>query len=625
MRTAFESEGDIRGTDLLAGLVKLWREGASGALRFSRPGATAAFHLAAGEIVGVSASESRFEAASILLRAGKLDAATLERLVTPEGGDRALYALQAGILTKREWKWGEKIRAVEVLSDLLTWIEGDYLFDHSESTFVGEFHLTIPRLVLELFLRSRDRALVLHYLGGADVPLIRAPRFDAEFAIFGLTADAEAVVRMIDGKATAAEIASEGPADAFAVEKLLAALVTLGLVQPAFAQDEPVAIREAAPAEAEEEDAEDAEEVEEEDEAEQPMSAAPAAAWDEPGRADAADAAQESEDDGESGSDEAGEVLHQAPLEVPSYETKDRLDADWEPVRPVSIDSHAFRGEPSAMADASLDEGGSSFDTPAHPLEPERAVQEAEEIIDLDRRDRSAEPAFEKPLDISTGIGDDDRPRSRATAPWLLLLAILAAGVGVVVLMRGRGTTTNAVKLAAEATPTAVEVATNAEAVPTIAVSSMPTTAPAVAVAVPTQARPTPAPRVVPPTKPPARPPASVPAAAAAPARETGGELSRQDWLDRAARDQQKSRADRKAHYTIQLELACEVSSLNDAWKHDRPAGTMWVLSTPFQGKSCFRVLWGRYPTRDAARRALASIPSFFSTPRNHPAVTAIH
>ena len=96
----------------------------------------------------------------------------------------------------------------------------------------------MPRLILELFLRSRDRSLVLHYLGGADVPLARAPHFDSEFVAFGLTADAEAVVRLIDGKSTAAQIASEGPAEPFAVEKLLAALVTLGLVHPEFVAPE---------------------------------------------------------------------------------------------------------------------------------------------------------------------------------------------------------------------------------------------------------------------------------------------------------------------------------------------------------------------------------------------------
>ncbi len=52
MRTTFGPEGEIRGTDILAALVALWREGASGTLQFSRSGATSGFELAAGEIVG---------------------------------------------------------------------------------------------------------------------------------------------------------------------------------------------------------------------------------------------------------------------------------------------------------------------------------------------------------------------------------------------------------------------------------------------------------------------------------------------------------------------------------------------------------------------------------------------
>ena len=49
---------------------------------------------------------------------------------------------------------------------------------------------------------------------------------------------------------------------------------------------------------------------------------------------------------------------------------------------------------------------------------------------------------------------------------------------------------------------------------------------------------------------------------------------SRQAWLDRAERDRRRAGADRKAQFTIQLELACEIPSLVDAWKQDRPAGT---------------------------------------------------
>ena len=50
----------------------------------------------------------------------------------------------------------------------------------------------------------------------------------------------------------------------------------------------------------------------------------------------------------------------------------------------------------------------------------------------------------------------------------------------------------------------------------------------------------------------------------------------------------------------------------------------MWVMATPYQGRSCFRVLWGRYPTIEAARRGVGGAPRFFSTPKNKPAVTAV-
>src|SRR5439155_9495140 len=152
------------------------------------------------------------------------------RVVVPEGGDPAAVALQAGLATRKDWRWGQKIRAIEVLSDLLGWIEGQYEFDLRAIAPREEFLLPIPRLLLELFLRSRDRSLIEHALGPSDVPLVRVDNFDGEFEGFGLTADAGTVVAMIDGKATAEEISEKTPADEFAVLKLLAALTTLGLV-----------------------------------------------------------------------------------------------------------------------------------------------------------------------------------------------------------------------------------------------------------------------------------------------------------------------------------------------------------------------------------------------------------
>lgn len=650
MRTTFAEEGDLRATDVLAALVALWREGATGALHFSRSGATAGFHLSAGEVTAVSSSDSRFETASILLRAGKLDAATLERLTTPEGGDRAFSALQAGILTKREWRWGEKIRAVEVLSDLLTWLEGDYVFDRGAHAEAGEFRLTVPRLVLELFLRSRDRGLVLHHLGGADVPLARAPHFDAEFAAFGLTADAEAVVRLIDGRSTAAQIASEGPAEPFAVEKLLAALVTLGLVHPEFVGADadlsgaadtgaaPAALGDAglggdepgdgdaeAPENefAETESVEDHVEEEEEAYAELDIADAPGSTGPEEPAAEAERGVGEAEPEESA----VGESEISA-----GYGADDELSIAAERLRPGlgELESPLDRATYDRPEAGSADEGGAlsetgegDFGTP----EPPRA-----------------HPA---PLDLGTGVGARDRPRPRSAGPLLALLVILAVGVAGVILLRGRGTggSRAAVPLP---TPTAVSGPTGEAAVLSAEASPIPTSrlaagaperstptlaAPARSAAkakapVPTPAPSRPATPKPAPTRPPSKPPTPVPArAAAAPAAPAAGEApggTRQAWLDRAARDRQRATADRRAHFTVQVELACEIATLVDAWKYDRPAGTLWVLTTPFNGKTCFRVLWGRYPTKEATRRALSGVPPFFSSAHNRPVVTAI-
>jgi len=630
MRTVFEHEGDIRGVDLLACLVGLWREGASGSLQFSRSGATAGFEIAAGELVASSSSDPRFETAAILARAGKLDTRTLERLAAPEGADRALLALQAGVLTRREWRWGEKIRAVEILSDLLTWLEGEYWFFRTTEAprESAEPRLPIPRLVLELFLRSRDRSLVLKYLGGADVPLARAGNFDAEFATFGLTADAESVVRLIDGSATAEEIASEAPAEAFAVEKLLAALVTLGLVHPEFGAGgavtpsretaaAPSAGREASAAVddrgaeadedgegrgeepdregmAEEEAAGEEEVVSEDEEGEE----AP------PGEEDAVAGGDLDEIRGREEEEEELPEHHGGPHELGEGFGEEEVAAE----------------EP--MTDASLDGGpGLAPDLETATLEGEPGGPPPG---GFEARGEEGPAGFDRPLDTTTGIGVLERPRPRSTSPLLWVLAVLAVAVGGLLWFRSRGGAPAPEPVAAvAATPTGTAAAGEpvAEATAPVTVATAePTPVPT---EVPTHARPTA--RSAPTARPARVRPTAAPAAPApAVAGTAGRDESRQHWLDRAARDAQRLAGERKTRYAIQLELACETGSLVDAFQHDRPAGSMWLLTTSYQGKTCFRVLWGRYATIEAAKRALSGAPRFFSTARNHPAVTGV-
>lgn len=597
MRTAFEHEGDIRGVDILAALVGLWREGASGSLQFSRQGATAGFEISGGEVLASSSSDLRFETAAILVRAGKLDSRTLERLAAPEGADRALLALQAGVLTRREWRWGEKIRAVEILSDLLTWLEGQYWFlrKNGDERENSESRLPIPRLILELFLRSRDRSLVVKHLGGTDVPLVRASHFDAEFATFGLTADAESVVRLIDGTTSAEEIAREAPAEAFAVEKLLAALVTLGLVHPEFAGEAAAPTGAAAIGAAGSADAEEEPEARLEIEPPADRSAEEAAA-----------------EETEAPADFEEEIVESDEVETEEMPAEGPTELDEEP---------EWRGE----AGAPSEEGGGEA---PHEVEPDLemvslaaggAAEGETEVAELDEDGAGRLAGMEAPLDAGTGIGGSERPERRPVSPLLWVLAALLLTVGVVLLLRGRSATSRTGETpGAAAAPSALPESTVAPAPtgPTAETSpaAAPAAAAAAATAVPT-APPAPAPK--------ARPTAPAAAKAAPAAPSSGRDASRQHWLDRAARDGQRLAGDRRTRYAIQLELVCEVSSLVDAFQHDR-GGNMWVLATPYQDRTCFRVLWGRYSTIEAAHRGLSGTPRFFSTPKNRPAVTGV-
>jgi uncharacterized protein DUF4388 len=573
MKAAFEASGDIREVDLLAAFVRIWREATSGLLRFSRGAASAGFDLADGEVVAEHSSEPRFETAAILVRAGKLDPAALERLSVTPGTDGALAALQAGLLTKREWKWGEKIRAIEILADLLSWPDGTYSFDAQARPVRSDFVLSVPRLLLELFLRSRDRNLIEHQLGPTDVPLQRSSAFEDEFASFGLTADAESVVRLIDGRASAAEISEQAPAEEFAVLKLLAALKTLGLLETETASG-----KEQAP-----------------------------------------------------GLSEEPEVLKKAPEPQSSFDT-------WSAAKPYVLDERKPGleealdlpqiplPEPEGQEAAEQEQDWDAPEPQVPPLEPREELVEVEPIPTT-WTDGSPEAVVDwepnaAPLDRPLDLGEIPPPAAERRGPrWGPLLAgffaFLVVAVAATVFLRSRTVAPERPR-PAEVRPTAA--ASTPAAAPALVATSAPTRAPAPAPTsspVRSAARATAPPVVVRPTRP-------APTPTSAPARARAPESGRAAWLERARHDAQRLRSDPKTRYAIQLELVCEVPSLAEAWRHDRPAGSIWLLTVPHGGRECFRVFWGRYGSLEEARRAKGGIPSYFMTSSNHPAVVSV-
>jgi hypothetical protein len=659
MRGVFESEGDIRTVDLLSALTALWREKAGGALRFSRPGATAGFDLVGGEVVATLSSQAPFDTAAILMRAGKLDPAAVGRLTIPEGGDATVAAMQAGLIADRDRKWGLKIRAIEVLSDLLGWLEGEYVREPEVAAPPGDWTLPLPRLVLELFLRSRDRTLVEHALGASDLPLLKAAGFDEEFESFGLTSDAGSVVALIDGRASAEEIAETSNAEEFAVLKLLAALTTLGLVHPAEAAPAADPLRRSAavretkreplPPPVEPFEKVETERWEIEEESAEALPAEP-----EPELPEAP-------------AEEIAPVPLPLPVEEEARPDVQRAEAGDRPVRTAFHPAAA----PEPIAPEAAHSPSDFFSRPERGIE---AVDPVDPVVDLSGGD---EPP-------------PGPPGRRSPAVLLGLLAALIVAVTVLLVVRSwgdvrertassnvrptaaenpvfppaetavplpkRGPRTPVRAFTASQTPIVTEKPPLPAAAPPTRVSTrVPPTLPP-PTAIPTRPLPTKAPAVIPTRAAPTKPPAGVPTRAvptsaptAAPTRRaptpapTGiptraappvppptavassrGEATRADWIARAEREKRDLSKRRDVRYAVQLELACEVETLQKAWNWDRPQGTIWLLTTSFRGRTCFRVLWGRYSSLAQAREARARVPEFFAAPGNRPTIVSV-
>ena len=62
------------------------------------------------------------------------------------------------------------------------------------------------------------------------------------------------------------------------------------------------------------------------------------------------------------------------------------------------------------------------------------------------------------------------------------------------------------------------------------------------------------------------------------------------------------------AKFTLQVELVCQDASLRKATSMG--GDKVWSLPITYRGQQCYRVFWGRYPTRAAAEAAVGEIPA---------------
>jgi septal ring-binding cell division protein DamX len=595
-------EGEISQIQLIERLVELWREQFTGAIRFENDGIIKIIYFKGGDVLSASTNDRADSIDEILMKAGKVSREHVKQALARRKESETLgdAMLNLGYITRKELTWARRVQVVGVIRSIAAWTEGsftivaDYLPKRDEGTL-----FPLPQILVELIVTEQDRQKFDRALSGGSAVLEKAGDFHEVFGRLGLNEDAEAIVAEVDGVKSAAEVASASGRDAFNVYKLLQALATLRIlttkpqVTPEFSLDDDFSA--AGMADASDMWAEPTlqEPQFEFDEANAggPTLEVPNLTFD----ADETAALSSSTSGGRSAWDEADEepvAPAPPPASMPSWDTPPSTM-----VAPIPVPVQA---EP-----------------PADATEEQWGFDEAQ----IETARRAAEPA-KKPIPAAAPIprGKVKEGGKRLGLLIALLVVLLLAGAAyggfwwwqkqqdrpaepVVVARKTPApvppvTTTTAppaqtgtiVELPATATVTEttasnVTATTTTQAPEPMTITPAPTTTVATAT---TQPLPVVRPRTAPPA------PASTTTA--------GTGRGRYDELAR------QHAANPQGNFTVQIQILCDTGNLEKAMRAG--GDNVWFVPQPLGERSCYRVYWGRFNTRDEAQRALANVPA---------------
>lgn len=566
-------EGEISEIKLVERLVELWREQFTGAIRFESDGIIKIIYFKGGDILSASTNDRADSIDEILMKAGKVSREHVKQALAKRKESETLgdALLNLGFITRKELTWARRVQVVGVIRSIAAWATGsftivaDYLPKRDEGTL-----FPLPQVLVELIVTEQDRQQFERAMEGGNAVFAKSPDFQDVFRRLGLNEDAEAIAAEIDGTNSAAEIATASGRDTFNAYKLLQALATLGVIQraakpqvdPQFSLDDFASVGVA--------DAADM--------------------WSEPEPTPAAEPMFQL--------DEA-EAIRAPTLEVPL----EPMSFDPEPrPEPMVIAPEA----PSASAwDEPEDEP--ILETPPPPppaIEP--SLEEEDEQWGFDEAQIETAARADVPVTASAPV-ITPAPKAAKTVRVkegkggrfglivaLLTIALLgAAGYFAWMWWQGREAAQPAPVAAIRPRPKPAPITPPATA--TI-VPATETTTTTVSAATETVA-PAPAPLQITTTQP-------------APAPTPAPVTASKERYDAMAREYA---ANPTGNFTVQVQILCDPANLGKAIAGG--GQNVWFVPQPIGARSCYRVFWGRYATREEAQRALADVPASLRDP----------
>lgn len=600
-------EGEISEMNLVPRLVELWREQFTGAIRFENDGIIKIVYFKGGDILSASTNDRSDSIDEILMRAGKVSREHVKQALAKRKENETLgdALLNLGFITRKELTWSRRVQVVGVIRSIVAWTQGsftivaDYLPKRDEGTLFA-----LPQVLVELIVTEQDRARFERALDGGNAVFAKSADFDDVWRKLGLNEDAESIVSEIDGSKSATEIATASGSDTFNVYKLLDALATLGILRRA---GKPQATPEVSFA----------------DEFAAAGVADAADLWNEPAAAapspsePAAYTAPEFELDDDLATSAAGPTL-----EIPAMSFDEPALPPAEPSVVADAEDFASAGStpPAPVPAAKLPAWDVAPRDPVAvpiPARIEPPAEAAEEQWGFDEAQietarRASMPGAVASSSAATAAAArsprEPKRRREGSRYGLLIVLFVVALLGVAgyygfLWWQGRQAPQEDLLVrrpepVRPATTTAAPVAVVTEGTAAVATDTTGSNALTTSTVAP------PATVTIAPEQPPvvAAPAAPPPAAALSPVTPRGGGRERYDEIAR------QYAANPSGNFTIQIQILCDPANLEKAI---RAGGeNVWFVPQTLGGRSCYRVFWGRYGTREEAQRALAGIPA---------------
>lgn len=238
MTEAFPVSGNIEPASFPHLLVDLHRHGATGSLKVTGASHPKALYFRNGRILFGSSNDPRDQLGAILIESGRMTRQQLDEVNSKVGPGNPLAKVltDGGFVNQRELGDAARVKVERILADVLSWDSGSFEFEDGVlPKGAVDLKLSTEKLLLAAVQRIPDRSFALRHV---DLDTVLEPTPDAQAGTSEIRAEVWPLLERLDGRRTLKDAISLTRSDEFEGAKTACALLFLGVVRPRTAEPE---------------------------------------------------------------------------------------------------------------------------------------------------------------------------------------------------------------------------------------------------------------------------------------------------------------------------------------------------------------------------------------------------